>query len=333
LYKKHPSQLKLILIDPKKVELSPYNDISAHFLSYLPDEEEAIVTDIGKVVQTLYSLTIEMDDRYGLLKKAGSKHINEYNEKFVNRKLNPEKGHRFLPFMVLIIDEFADLIMTAGKEVELPIARLAQLARAVGIHLIIATQRPSVNIITGTIKANFPARMAFKVASKIDSRTILDAGGANQLIGRGDMLLSTGGNLLRIQCAFVDTDEVEKVINHIAEQPGYPQPYFLPTYGDEGGEASTTTDKLNQVLQEMDEFFEDSARLVVINQSGSTSMIQRRLKLGYNRAGRIMDQLEYAGIVGPNEGSKARQVLFQDEFELEDHLKVLRDKKSKMNSR
>ncbi len=330
LYKKHPSQLKLILIDPKKVELSPYNEIAAHYLAYLPDAEEAIVTETSKVVQTLYSLTVEMDDRYNLLKKAGVRHITEYNEKFVNRKLNPEKGHRFLPFMVLIIDEFADLIMTAGKEVELPIGRLAQLARAVGIHLIIATQRPSVNIITGVIKANFPARLAFKVASRIDSRTILDAGGAEQLIGRGDMLLSSGGSLLRIQCAFVDTPEVERVIEHIANQPGYPQPYFLPSYGDDDNDGGSSGDKLNQVLQDMDEFFEDSARLVVLNQSGSTSMIQRRLKLGYNRAGRIMDQLEYAGIVGPNEGSKARNVLFQDEIELEEYLKILRDKKSKM---
>jgi S-DNA-T family DNA segregation ATPase FtsK/SpoIIIE len=273
-----------------------------------------------------------MDNRYNLLKKAGVRNINEYNEKFVSRKLNPEKGHYFMPYMVLIIDEFADLIMTAGKEVEIPIGRLAQLARAIGIHLIIATQRPSVNIITGVIKANFPARLAFKVATKIDSRTILDAGGAEQLIGRGDMLLSSNGSLLRIQCAFVDTPEVHRVIEHIAHQPGYPVPYYLQSYGDEeGGEmGGNTGDKLNQVLQDMDEFFEDAARLVVINQSGSTSMIQRRLKLGYNRAGRIMDQLEYAGIVGANEGSKARQVLFQDEIELEDYLKILRDKKSKM---
>jgi S-DNA-T family DNA segregation ATPase FtsK/SpoIIIE len=332
LYKKHPSQIKLILIDPKKVELSPYNEIASHYLAFLPDEDEAIVTETSKVIQTLYSLTLEMDNRYNLLKKAGVRHITEYNEKFVSRKLNPENGHYFMPYMVLIIDEFADLIMTAGKEVEIPIGRLAQLARAIGIHLIIATQRPSVNIITGVIKANFPARLAFKVATKIDSRTILDAGGAEQLIGRGDMLLSSNGSLLRIQCAFVDTPEVHRVIEHIAHQPGYPVPYYLQSYGDEeGGEmGGNTGDKLNQVLQDMDEFFEDAARLVVINQSGSTSMIQRRLKLGYNRAGRIMDQLEYAGIVGANEGSKARQVLFQDEIELEDYLKILRDKKSKM---
>ncbi|WBM73699.1 FtsK/SpoIIIE family DNA translocase [Saprospira grandis] len=328
LYKKHPSQLKLILIDPKKVELSPYNAIAAHFLGYLPGEEEAIVTETAQVIQTLYSLTVEMDERYNLLKKARVRNLNEYNAKFVARRLNPEKGHRFLPFIVLVIDEFADLIMTAGKEVELPIGRLAQLARAVGIHLIIATQRPSVNIITGVIKANFPARLAFKVASKIDSRTILDAGGAEQLIGRGDMLLSSGSTLLRLQCAFVDTPEVERIIDHIAEQPGYPEPYYLPTYGEEGGSGG---DQLSQVLHDLDEYFEDAARLVVINQSGSTSMIQRRLKLGYNRAGRIMDQLEHTGIVGPNQGSKARDVLFMDEIELEEYLKHLRDQKNKLS--
>lgn len=326
--KKHPSQLKLILIDPKKVELSPYNAIASHFLGYLPGEEEAIVTETAQVVQTLYSLTVEMDERYNLLKKARVRNLNEYNAKFVARRLNPEKGHRFLPFIVLVIDEFADLIMTAGKEVELPIGRLAQLARAVGIHLIIATQRPSVNIITGVIKANFPARLAFKVASKIDSRTILDAGGAEQLIGRGDMLLSSGSTLIRLQCAFVDTPEVERIIEHIAEQPGYPEPYYLPTYGEEGGSGG---DQLSQVLHDLDEYFEDAARLVVINQSGSTSMIQRRLKLGYNRAGRIMDQLEHTGIVGPNQGSKARDVLFMDEIELEEYLKHLKDQKNKLS--
>jgi S-DNA-T family DNA segregation ATPase FtsK/SpoIIIE len=330
LYKKHPSQLKLILIDPKKVELSLYNNISAHYLGYLPDEEEAIVTDVTKVVQTLYSLTIEMDERYNLLKKAQVRNINEYNKKFVARRLNPEKGHRFMPFIVLIIDEFADLIMTAGKEVELPIGRLAQLARAVGIHLIIATQRPSVNIITGIIKANFPARLAFKVTSKIDSRTILDGGGAEQLIGRGDMLLSTGGSLVRIQCAFVDTPEVDRVIEHIANQPGFPTPFLLPAYGETGDEGGGHEQKLNQVLQDLDEHFDDAARLVVMNQSGSTSMIQRRLKLGYNRAGRIMDQLENTGIVGPNEGSKARQVHIVDEIELEEFLKALKERKKKI---
>ncbi|WP_052598317.1 DNA translocase FtsK [Aureispira sp. CCB-QB1] len=333
LYKKHPSQLKLILIDPKKVELSLYNRISAHYLGYLPDEEEAIVTDVTKVVQTLYSLTVEMDERYNLLKKASVRNLTEYNQKFVARKLNPEKGHRFMPYIVLIIDEFADLIMTAGKEVELPIGRLAQLARAVGIHLIIATQRPSVNIITGIIKANFPARLAFKVTSKIDSRTILDGGGADQLIGRGDMLLSSGGNLIRIQCAFVDTPEVERVINHIASQPGYPQPFLLPAYGEEGGSGNDSEQKLNQVLHELDEHFDDAARLVVMNQQGSTSMIQRRLKLGYNRAGRIMDQLENTGIVGPNEGSKARQVYINDEIELEQFLKALHERKRKISFR
>jgi S-DNA-T family DNA segregation ATPase FtsK/SpoIIIE len=331
LYKKHPSQLKLILIDPKKVELSLYNRISAHYLGYLPDEEEAIVTDVTKVVQTLYSLTVEMDDRYNLLKKASVRNLNEYNQKFVARKLNPENGHRFMPFIVLIIDEFADLIMTAGKEVELPIGRLAQLARAVGIHLIIATQRPSVNIITGIIKANFPARLAFKVTSKIDSRTILDGGGADQLIGRGDMLLSSGGRLIRIQCAFVDTHEVERVINHIASQPGYPQPFFLPAYGEDSSSAGDSEQKLNQVLHDLDEHFDDAARLVVMNQQGSTSMIQRRLKLGYNRAGRIMDQLENTGIVGPNEGSKARQVYMVDEIELEQFLKALHERKRKIS--
>lgn len=331
LYKKHPSQLKLILIDPKKVELSLYNRISAHYLGYLPDEEEAIVTDVTKVVQTLYSLTVEMDERYNLLKKASVRNLNEYNQKFVARKLNPEKGHRFMPFIVLIIDEFADLIMTAGKEVELPIGRLAQLARAVGIHLIIATQRPSVNIITGIIKANFPARLAFKVTSKIDSRTILDGGGADQLVGRGDMLLSSGGSLIRIQCAFVDTHEVERVINHIASQPGYPTPFLLPAYGEESGSGKDSEQKLNQVLHDLDEHFDDAARLVVMNQQGSTSMIQRRLKLGYNRAGRIMDQLENTGIVGPNEGSKARQVYMADEIELEQFLKALHERKRKVS--
>ncbi len=330
LYKKHPSQLKLILIDPKKVELSLYNKISAHYLGYLPEEEEAIVTDVTKVVQTLYSLTVEMDDRYNLLKKASVRNINEYNKKFVARTLNPEKGHHFMPFIVLIIDEFADLIMTAGKEVELPIGRLAQLARAVGIHLIIATQRPSVNIITGIIKANFPARLAFKVTSKIDSRTILDGGGAEQLIGRGDMLLSSGGSLIRVQCAFVDTPEVDRVIEHIANQPGYPTPFLLPAYGEDNSSASDSEQKLNQVLNELDEHFDDAARLVVMNQQGSTSMIQRRLKLGYNRAGRIMDQLENTGIVGPNEGSKAREVYIKDEMELEQILQALHERKRKI---
>lgn len=331
LYKKHPSQLKLILIDPKKVELSLYNRISDFYLGYLPGEEEAIVTDTSKVVQTLHSLTIEMDTRYNLLKKASVRNITEYNQKFVQRKLNPEKGHTFLPYIVLIIDEFADIIMTAGKEVELPIGRLAQLARAVGIHLIIATQRPSVNIITGVIKANFPARLAFKVTSKIDSRTILDSSGAEQLVGRGDMLLSTGSDLVRIQCAFIDTHEVERVIDYISEQKGYPQPFLLPEFSsDEDGNGGDMTSKLNQTLFELDEFFEDAARLIVSTQQGSTSMIQRRLKLGFNRAGRIMDQLENTGIVGQSEGSKARQVLFTDEAELETFLKSLKERRNRM---
>ncbi len=324
LYKKHPSQLKLVLIDPKKVELSPYAKIDNHFLAYLPDQLEPIITDTAQVIKTLNSLVIEMEGRYDLLKKAQARNIKEYNDKFVGRRLNPEKGHRFLPFIVLVIDEFADLIMTAGKEIELPIGRLAQLARAVGIHLIIATQRPSVNIITGVIKANFPARVAFKVASKVDSRTILDTNGADQLIGRGDMLLTAGSDIIRLQCAFVDTPEVERVINFIHEQPGYAQPYFLPEFT--GNDAP-----MNEVgavdINDLDDMLEDAARLVVQNQHGSTSMIQRRLKLGYNRAGRIMDQLEHLGIVGPNEGSKPREVLFHDEVELQRFLKELRAKR------
>lgn len=326
LYKKHPSQVKLVLIDPKKVELSPYNKIDHHYLAYLPTEEEPIIVDTTKVVQTLHSLTIEMDERYNLLKKANVRNITEYNEKFMRRRLNPNKGHKYLPFIVLIVDEFADLIMTAGKEVELPIARLAQLARAIGIHLIIATQRPSVNIITGVIKANFPARLAFKVTSKIDSRTILDAGGAEQLIGRGDMLLSVNGDIVRLQCPFVDTPEVERVIDFISAQRGYPEPFYLPYYGGADGEGGDFDMQTKKVVDELDEFFEDSARLVVIHQSGSTSMIQRRLKLGYNRAGRIMDQLNALGIVGAADGSKPREVLFTDEVELEKYLKTLRDK-------
>ena len=324
LYKKHPSQVKLILIDPKKVELFPYSAIENHFLGFLPDQLEPIVTDTTKVIHTLNSLCIEMDDRYDLLKKAAARNIKEYNEKFIARTLNPEKGHRFLPFIVLIIDEFADLIMTAGKEIELPIGRLAQLSRAVGIHLIIATQRPSVNIITGVIKANFPARIAFKVSSKVDSRTILDSGGAEQLIGRGDMLLSIGGDMVRLQCAFVDTPEVERVINFIAKQPSYPTPFFLPEYK---GDDADNSKKESFDVKELDDYFEDAAKLVVQNQHGSTSMIQRRLKLGYNRAGRIMDQLEAFGIVGPSEGSKPREVLFFDDQELERFLVNLKSRK------
>ncbi len=311
LYKKHPSQVKLVLIDPKKVELFPYSQIDKHFLAYLPNEEEPIVTETSKVIYTLNSLCMEMDERYNLLKQARARNLKEYNDKFIARKLNPNNGHRFMPFIVLIIDEFADLIMTAGKEVELPIARIAQLARAVGIHLIIATQRPSVNIITGVIKANFPARLAFKVTSKIDSRTILDAGGADQLIGRGDMLLSVGGNIVRLQCAFVDTPEVERIVDHIGNQQGFPEPFFLPEYvGEEGGSAKGIS------ITDLDAMFWDAAALVVTNQHGSTSMLQRKLQLGYNRAGRIMDQLEALGIVGGAQGSKPREVLYFSEMEL-----------------
>ncbi len=320
LYKKHPSQLKFVLVDPKKVELNIYSKIERHFLAKLPDEEdEAIITDVQKVVNTLNSLTIEMDSRYDLLKKAHARNIKEYNHKFVKRSLNPENGHRFLPYIVVIIDEFADLIMTAGKEVEMPIARIAQLARAVGIHMIVATQRPSTNIITGVIKANFPTRVAFKVASMIDSRTILDSPGANQLIGRGDMLISQGSDLVRVQCAFVDTPEVEKINDFIGSQRGYASAFMLPEYiGD------TSSNDPNEVdMSNKDSLFEDAARIIVANQSGSTSLIQRRFSIGYNRAGRIVDQLEAAGIVGPFEGSKARQVLIPDEASLEHILKSL----------
>ena len=316
LYKKHPSQLKFVLVDPKKVELSIYRIIERHFLAKLPGEEEAIITDTKKVVHTLNALCIEMDNRYDLLKEAGCRNIREYNEKFCKRRLSPEKGHQYLPFIVLVVDEFADLIMTAGKEVEMPIARLAQLARAIGIHLIIATQRPSVNIITGTIKANFPARIAFKVSSKIDSRTILDAGGAEQLIGRGDMLISYNGEIVRLQCAFVDTPEVEKVTDFIGEQRGYPDAFLLPEYVDEKDAEGRDLD-----IGDRDPLFDDAARLIVQHQQGSTSLIQRRMKLGYNRAGRLMDQLEAAGIVGPGQGSKPREVLFKSDMELEDYLR------------
>ncbi len=315
LYKKHPSQLKFVLVDPKKVELSIYKNIEKHFLARLPGEEDSIITDTKKVVHTLNALCIEMDNRYDLLKEAGCRNIKEYNEKFKARKLNPEKGHQYLPFIVLVVDEFADLIMTAGKEVEMPIARLAQLARAIGIHLIIATQRPSVNIITGTIKANFPARIAFKVSSKIDSRTILDAGGAEQLIGKGDMLISFNGEITRLQCAFVDTPEVDKINEFIGDQRGYPQAFLLPEYVDEKELEGKDFDSSNR-----DPLFEDAARLVVSSQIGSTSLIQRRMKLGYNRAGRLMDQLEAAGIVGPNQGSKAREVQVRTDMELDDIL-------------
>ena len=315
LYSKHPSQLKFVLVDPKKVELSIYRTIEKHFLAKLPGEEDAIITDTKKVIHTLNAMCIEMDNRYDLLKEAGCRNIKEYNEKFIARKLNPEKGHQFLPFIVLVVDEFADLIMTAGKEVEMPIARLAQLARAIGIHLIIATQRPSVNIITGTIKANFPARIAFKVSSKIDSRTILDAGGAEQLIGKGDMLISYNGDIVRLQCAFVDTPEVDKIVDFIAAQRGYPDAFLLPEYVDEKEMEGREFD-----INDKDSLFEDAARLIVSSQSGSTSLLQRRMKLGYNRAGRLMDQLEAAGIVGPNQGSKTRDVLIKTDADLQQHL-------------
>jgi len=317
LYKKHPSQLKLVLIDPKKVELSIYKSIEKHFLAKLPGEEDAIITDTKKVIHTLNALCIEMDNRYDLLKEAGTRNIKEYNQKFVSRKLNPEKGHQFLPFIVLVIDEFADLIMTAGKEVEMPIARLAQLARAVGIHLIIATQRPSVNIITGTIKANFPCRIAFKVSSKIDSRTILDIGGAEQLIGKGDMLISYNGELTRLQCAFVDTPEVDKITDFIGDQQGYTEAFMLPEYVDEKEFENKSFDAADR-----DPLFEDAAKLIVQSQSGSTSLLQRRMKLGYNRAGRLMDQLEAAGIVGPNQGSKVRDVIVKTDAELQQYLNI-----------
>ncbi len=312
LYKKHPSQLKLVLVDPKKVELTLFNKVEKHFLAKLPDSEEPIITDTSKVVNTLNSLCIEMDNRYDLLKSAACRNLKEYNKKFTERKLNPNKGHRFLPYIVLVIDELADLMMTAGKEVETPIARLAQLARAIGIHLIVATQRPSVNVITGIIKANFPARLSFRVTSKIDSRTILDAGGADQLIGMGDMLLSMGSDMTRLQCAFVDTPEVEKICEFIGEQRGYDDAYLLPEYVGEGEAGIGEVD-----LSDRDALFADAARLIVMHQQGSTSLIQRKMKLGYNRAGRLIDQLEAAGIVGPFEGSKAREVLIPDEHSLE----------------
>jgi S-DNA-T family DNA segregation ATPase FtsK/SpoIIIE len=318
LYKKHPSQLKFVFIDPKKVELNLYSVLEKHYLAKLPNDDEPVITDIQKVKYTLNSLNVEMDQRYDLLKKAHARNVKEYNKKFISRRLNPEKGHRFMPYIVVVIDEFADLIMTAGKEIELPIARIAQLARAVGIHMIIATQRPSTNIITGVIKANFPARIAFKVASMIDSRTILDTPGANQLIGKGDMLIAQGSNMTRVQCAFIDTPEVEQLCSFISEQQGFPSAFMLPEYVSEEEAGPGEVD-----LNNRDELFDDAARVVVMNQMGSTSMIQRKFSIGYNRAGRIMDQLEAAGVVGPSEGSKARQVLIQDEYSLEQLLNSL----------
>lgn len=320
LYKKHPAELKFVMVDPKKVELTLFSKIERHYLAKLPDSEEAIITDTRKVVRTLNSLGIEMDTRYELLKDAHVRNIKEYNVKFLERKLNPTEGHHFMPYIVLVIDEFADLIMTAGKEIEIPLTRLAQLARAVGIHLIIATQRPSVNIITGSIKANFPARAAFRVISKVDSRTILDSPGADQLIGRGDMLLSTGSDLIRLQCAFIDTPEIEKLTDYIGSQRAYPDAYHLPEFADEQDEHITEFDP-----SEKDQLFEDAARIIVLSQQGSTSLLQRKMKIGYNRAGRIIDQLEAAGIVGHFEGSKAREVLVKTELDLEQFLKNMDD--------
>ena len=320
LYKKHPAELKFVLVDPKKVEFSIYSVIEHHFLAKLSDGEDAIITDVTKVVQTLNSICVEMDTRYDLLKAAHVRNIKEYNEKFVNRQLNPEKGHKFMPYIVVVIDEFGDLIMTAGKEVELPIARIAQLARAVGIHMIIATQRPTTNIITGTIKANFPARVAFRVSAMIDSRTILDRPGANQLIGRGDMLFLQGADPVRVQCAFIDTPEVAEITKFIAKQQGYPTAFYLPEYVGEDGGGSDLGDV---DMGRLDPLFEDAARLIVIHQQGSTSLIQRKFAIGYNRAGRLMDQLEKAGIVGPAQGSKAREVLCVDENDLQMRLNNL----------
>lgn len=322
LYKKHPSELKFVIIDPKKVEFAIYAPIERHFLAKLPDGEDAIITDVTKVVQTLNSLCLEMDTRYDLLKKAGCRNIKEYNAKFINRQLNPENGHKFMPYIVIIIDEFGDLIMTAGKEVELPICRIAQLARAVGIHAIIATQRPTTNIITGTIKANFPARVAFRVASMMDSRTILDRPGAQQLIGKGDMLYLQGNDPVRVQCAFVDTPEVEKIAEYISRQQGYPTAFMLPEFVDENADSGSAAEV---DMNRLDPMFEEAARLLIYHQQGSTSLIQRKLSLGYNRAGRIMDQLERAGIVGPANGSKAREVLCLDENDLQMRLSALRN--------
>ena len=316
LYKKHPAELKFVLVDPKKVEFSIYSSIEHHFLAKLPDEVEPIITDVTKVVQTLNSICVEMDTRYDLLKAAHVRNIKEYNEKFINRHLNPEKGHKFMPYIVVVIDEFGDLIMTAGKDVELPIARIAQLARAVGIHMIIATQRPTTNIITGTIKANFPARIAFRVMQMVDSRTILDRPGANQLIGKGDMLFLQGGDPVRVQCAFIDTPEVLDITNYIARQQGYPTAFFLPEYVDE----NSGSEVRDVDMDKLDPLFKDAARLVVTHQQGSTSLIQRKFSIGYNRAGRIMDQLEKANIVGPAQGSKPREVFFADIISLEQHL-------------
>jgi S-DNA-T family DNA segregation ATPase FtsK/SpoIIIE len=319
LYKKHPSQLKFVLIDPKRVELTAYASLEKHYLAKIPDAEEVIITDTKKVIYTLNSLTIEMDQRYQLLEKAAVRNIREYNHKFIKRRLNPEKGHRYLPYIVVIVDEFADLIMTAGKEVETPLARLAQLARAIGIHLVIATQRPTTNIITGVIKANFPARIAFRVTSMIDSRTILDSPGANQLVGRGDMLFAPGSDMIRIQCAFIDVPETDSITRFVSSQKGFSTALYLPEVVDD----SSGSDLTDVDLSKRDNLFNDAARLLVIHQQGSTSLIQRKFSIGYNRAGRIMDQLEAAGIVGPPDGSKPRQVFFPDEYNLEQFLNTM----------
>jgi len=318
LYRKHPAELKFVMVDPKKVELTLYQTIERHYLAKLPGEGEAIITDNKQVITTLNSLCVEMDERYALLQSALVRNIKEYNAKFIKRKLNPDEGHKYLPYIVVIIDEVADLIMTAGKEVEHPIGRIAQLARAIGIHLILATQRPSVNIITGTIKANFPARIAFRVSSKIDSRTILDGNGADQLIGKGDMLYSTGSDMIRLQCPFVDTPEVDTITAFIGNQRGYPDAHLLPEVREESDAETSDFD-----ANDRDALFEDAARIVVLHQQGSTSLIQRRLKVGYNRAGRLIDQLEASSIVGPFEGSKARKVLLPDEYALEQFLNNL----------
>jgi S-DNA-T family DNA segregation ATPase FtsK/SpoIIIE len=324
LYSKHPSEMKLVLVDPKKVELSLYSKLEKHFLAQLPDADEPVITDNQKVIYTMKSLCIEMDARYDLLRLAYVRNIKEYNEKFLQRKLNPLKGHRYLPYIVVVIDEFADLIMTAGREIEEPIARLAQLARAVGIHLVIATQRPTTQVITGNIKANFPARIAFMVRSGVDSKTILDTTGANQLIGKGDMLISNGADLTRVQCAFIDTKEVEGIVDYISSQRGYATAHYLPEYvGEDKDEEGGGPGEVD--LNRRDSLFEDAAKLVVMHQQGSTSLIQRKMSLGYNRAGRIMDQLEVAGIVGPYEGSKARQVLVADLSELDARLANIKD--------
>ena len=327
IYKKHPSQLKFILVDPKKVELTLYNKLERHFLAELPGSEEPIITEMKQVVYTMNSLCIEMDSRYNLLKEAQCRNLKEYNDKFVKRRLNPQKGHRYLPYIVVVVDELADLMMIAGKEIETPIARLAQLARAIGIHLVLATQRPDVKVITGTIKVNFPVRIAYKVVSKMDSRIILDTGGADQLVGMGDFLLSIHSDIIRLQSPYIDTKEVENICDFIGSQRGYPSAYLLPEYeGDEGGEIGGID------LADRDTLFEDAARLIVLHQQGSTSLIQRKLKLGYNRAGRLIDQLEAAGIVGPFEGSKAREVLIPDEYALEQKLRDLDENDSDENN-